>query len=105
MGTRRPVKNKKYNTESRSAIFLQHDVDVLNIQYDLSQFRHYFFSSNKSTSLYITGDIPTYTELLQFHYTTQYFESLYCIDKVVGFIKNIGGFPVTGWYIKKINDV
>ena len=46
--------------------------------------------------LYLTGDLTTDTELFQFDYTTKYFELLGCIEKVVEFISNNGGFAVTG---------
>ena len=70
------------NTDSRSAIFFQKDVDVLNLQYVLTRFRHALLGSNKLSPLCLAGGIPTNTELFQFDSTTQYSELLDWIEHI-----------------------
>ena len=71
----------------------------------MNKFRNYSLRPNKLSCTYLTYDIPTDNYLSQLDYTTKYSELLDCMDKIVYFIDNNGGFTVTIWYnIVNIND-
>ena len=63
------------------------------------------FSSTAFSKLYLSSNIPATTQISALRHTDAFFDLLDCIEEVVNFINEHGGFTVVGWYRRGvIND-
>jgi len=63
------------------------------------------FSSTAFSRLYLSSNIPATTQISALRHTDAFFNLLDCIEEVVDFINEHGGFTVVGWYRRGvIND-
>jgi len=91
----------------RSSIAFQHDIVIQNLKsMPGREIKMDLFSSNKFTKLYLSDHISPSVTLHQLDLATEEFHKLMiCIQDVVKFVNENGGFTVIGWYKRgTIND-
>ena len=79
----------------RSNLSLQHSIRIDTQQVKLIQND---FSSLKFSHLYLSNDIPSNVKVSSLRVSEEFWELEDCIESVVDFINENGGWTVVGWY-------
>jgi hypothetical protein len=89
--------------QRRSNIAFQHDIDITSYKHTTISMKN--FSSLQFSKLYLSGNVSPNVLLEQIQFTAEMFEMMACIDRVLAYIHNNGGFTIIGWYKRGIiND-